>query len=101
MSKSIAWIFSGNLYPAASRWAKRLVTLLRDGMGCEDWAILVSRSSLNSANAPEILGAVYSSWKALISPIVVVSVMNLFFGESERQSLMDPRMVEFALVHAM
>ena len=57
VSKSITWMLSGNLYLVDSRWANSAATLLKDGAGCEDWVILVSKSSLNSTNVQEILGS--------------------------------------------
>ena len=100
-SKSIAWIFSGNLYPADLGWAKRVSILLRNGMGCEDWPIFMSRSSLNSTKTPEILGAVYSALRAKIRLAAVAWIRNLFFSASKKQSLMDLTMVKFALVQAI
>ena len=41
--------------------------MLRDGAGCEGWATFMSKSSLNSANVPEIPGAVYSAFKAVVT----------------------------------
>ena len=76
-SKSMAWIFSGNLYPAASRRVKSIVTLLQDGTRCKGWATFVSRSSLNSPKVPEIPGAAYSVLRAEIRPAAVVSVLAL------------------------
>ena len=93
-SKSIIWIFSGNLYPADSRQVKSLVTLLRDSIGCEDWATFMSRSSLNSANMPEIPEVVYSALRAVMSSAAVPLSWNLPFRKSKRQSLMEPTMVD-------
>ena len=84
VSKSITWIFSGNLYPVDLRWAKIIATLFKDGAGCEDWATFMSRSSLNGTNTPEIPGVAYLALRAEIRPAVEVWVWNLPFRESER-----------------
>ena len=43
-----------------------VTTLFKDGAECEDWAMYVLRSSLNSTNVPEIPRVVYSAFKAVI-----------------------------------
>ena len=70
-------------------------------MGCEDWVIFVSRSSVNSTNVPEISGVAYSALRDEMRLAEVACVRNLFFRASEKQYLMDPMMVKFAMVYVM
>ena len=59
----------------------------------------MSRSSLNSTNVPEILGASHLFFRAVRRSTTVVCVAYFCLRDLERQSLIELMIVLFALVH--